>query len=79
MSADNRVHRVVVSQLDFYALTQWREHLGENDLLVPYRRITVFPHARFALQKRKKKPPQKFSRVPIFRDIPTACGSQISF
>jgi len=50
MRADNRVYRVVVSQLDFDPLTKRREHFGENDLLVPHRRIAVFPYTRFALK-----------------------------
>lgn len=50
MGADNRVYRVVVSQLDFDPLTKRREHFGENDLLVPHRRIAVFPYTRFALK-----------------------------
>ena len=50
MGPDDRVaHGVTLPQLDLYSLAQGREHLGEDDLLVPHRGVGVLHHGRAAL------------------------------
>jgi hypothetical protein len=48
-SNERVVHLVVVTQLDFNPLAEWRKHFGKDDLLIPDGRVAVFLHARFAL------------------------------
>jgi hypothetical protein len=48
---DSVVHRVIVSKLQLYALTKWREHFCKNQLFIPHRSITVLFHTCLALEK----------------------------
>lgn len=40
-SDDVRMNRIVISELDFDALAERGEHLRENYLFVPHRRVAV--------------------------------------
>ena len=53
MRPNDGVDRVVIPELDLYPLAQRRKHLGEDDLLVPHRRVAVPFHARLALQTKR--------------------------
>ena len=51
MCADDIViDGVAVPQLDFDTPAQWREHLSEDDLLVPHRLVAAFLHCSAALR-----------------------------
>jgi hypothetical protein len=52
-SNDGIVDRVIITELQLDALTQWREHLCKNQLFIPYRSITVFLHTCLALEELK--------------------------
>ena len=43
------IYGVHILELDLDALTQWREHLGEDNLLVPVRRVAALLHGGSAL------------------------------
>lgn len=47
---DGIVDGVIVPQLYLDALTQGREHLREDDLFVPHRRVAILLYARLTLQ-----------------------------
>ena len=54
MGPDDRVaHGVTLPQLDLDSLAQGREHLGEDDLLVPYWSVGVLLHRGSTLWKIK--------------------------
>ena len=54
-SDDGVTDCVALSKLDLDPLAQWREHLGEDDLLVPNGSVRVLFHGRSALQKFKRE------------------------
>jgi hypothetical protein len=52
---NNRVpDGVAFPQLNLDPLAEGREHLGEDDLLVPHGRVSVLLHARAALKEEEK-------------------------